>query len=95
MSEQSEKEHYDKYEALCRKYGILWNDKSPRLVDETLKSITIKYEQDKSLNNVPLRNWDGLAIPLTTITGLSLSECVCMEKHAAIKMIEENKKEKP
>ena len=90
---QAEKKHYDKYEELCKKYGVVWNKDSPRLVGETLESLRKKHKEDKHLNNIPLRFWDNLARCLMPRTGLSLSQCVCMEKHAAKKLLElkENK----
>lgn len=82
------KEHYDKYEALCNKYGVKWE--SPSLVDsvEELKRL---YDEDKWLNNIPLRRWDVLAncfLCNNKRTGLSLAEAVCMQKHAAIRLLE-------
>jgi adenine-specific DNA methylase len=82
------KEHYDKYEALCNKYGVKWE--SPSLVDsvEKLKRL---YDEDKWLNNIPLIRWDVLAncfLSYNKRTGLSLAEAVCMQKHAAIRLLE-------
>lgn len=82
------KEHYNKYEELCNKYGIKWT--SPSLVDsvEDLKQL---YDQDPLLNNIPLKRWDMLAncfLLFNKRTRLSLAEAVCMQKHAAIRLLE-------
>ena len=84
------KEHYDKYEALCNKYGVKWREESPPLVNsvEELKRL---YDEDQLLNNIPLRQWDILAncfLLYNKRTGLSLAEAVCMQKHAAIRLLE-------
>ena len=83
------KEHYDKYEALCNKYGVKWI--LPPLMDsvEELKRL---YDEDPFLNNIPLKRWDLLAncfLMYNKRTGLSLAEAVCMQKHAAIRLLEE------
>ena len=83
------------YEALCQKHGVAWDEDSPRFVNETLESITEKYQKDEYLNNVPLRYWDDLAISFLAYnrrSGLSLSQVVCMQKHAARRLIEERLK---
>lgn len=88
-------DHEKKYEELCKKHGVAWNSKSPRFVNETLESITKKYLEDEHLNNVPLYLWDIMAsgfFMYNRSTGLSLAEGVCMQKHAAIKLIKENLK---
>ena len=82
------KEHYNKYEALCNKYGVKWS--SPSLVSsvEELKRL---YDEDPWLNNIPLKRWDALAnsfLFYNKRTGLSLAEAVCMQKHAAIRLLE-------
>lgn len=80
-------EHYEKYEALCKKHGLSWDDKSPRLIGETKESLMQKYLQDPNLNNIQLAKWDSLALAFKMYnrnTGLSLAELVCMQKHAAI-----------
>ena len=82
------KEHYEKYEALCNKYGVKWT--SPVLVDSVEKLKTL-YDEDPWLNNIPLRRWDALAecfLLNNKRTGLSLAEAVCMQKHAAIRLLE-------
>ena len=82
------KEHYDKYEALCNKYGVVW--KSPVLVD-SIEELKRLYDEDPWLNNIPLRRWDALAecfLLNTKRSGLSLAEAVCMQKHAAIRLLE-------
>ena len=82
------KEHYDKYEALCNKYGVKWN--SPFLVNsvEQLKRL---YDEVEHLINIPLRRWDALAncfLCHYNRNGLSLAEAVCMQKHAARRLLE-------
>ena len=82
------KEHYDKYEALCNKYGVKW--RSPSLVD-SIEELKRLYDEDPFLNNIPLRRWDFLAncfLLHNKRTGLSLAEAVCMQKHAAIRLLE-------
>ena len=82
------KEHYDRYEALCNKYGVVW--KSPSLVSN-IGELKRLYDEDPRLNNIPLRRWDALAICFLSYnkrTGLSLAEAVCMQKHAAIRLLE-------
>ena len=83
------KEHYDKYEALCNKYGVKWI--SPSLVDSVAEgSQTELYDEDPYLNNIPLKRWDALAncFLLTTKEPGFLAEAVCMQKHAAIRLLE-------
>ena len=83
-------EHEQKYEDLCKRFGIAWTDKSPKLVRETTDSLREKHAQDRHLNNVPLALWDGLAYSFMVYnrgSRLSLAEVVCMEKHAAMKLI--------
>lgn len=83
-------EHEKKYNDLCKRFGLAWNTGSPRLVNETLASLTQKHEADPHMNNVPLRLWDSLAIAFLSYnrgSGLSLAEAVCMQKHAAAKML--------
>ena len=83
------KEHYDKYEALCNKYGVKW--RSPILVD-SVDELKRLYDEDPWLNNIPLKRWDKLAncfLLNNKRTGLSLAEAVCMQKHAAIRLLEE------
>ena len=82
------KEHYDKYEALCNKYGVVWI--SPILVD-SVEELKRKYDEDPWLNNIPLKHWDMMATSFLSYnkrTGLSLTEAVCMQKHAAIRFLE-------
>lgn len=82
------KEHYDKYEALCNKYGVKWT--SPLLVN-SIDELKRLYDEDPWLNNIPLRRWDFLAIAfLSNNKGnkLSLAEAVCMQKHAARRLLE-------
>ena len=82
------KEHYDKYEALCNKYGVKWI--SPSLVD-SVAELKRLYDEDPHLNNIPLKRWDALAncfLRYNKRTGLSLAEAVCMQKHAAIRLLE-------
>ena len=83
-------EHEQKYHDMCRKYGVKWNDDSPRFVNETKESLAQKYKEDKHLNNVPLALWDNLARSFTMYggRGLSLSEAVCVQKHAALELID-------
>lgn len=81
------KQHAEKYEALCQKYGIKWTTESPRLVGETIESMIEKYKQDEHLNNIPLKYWDALA--MTMLNRQPLYEKVCMSKYAAKKMLEE------
>lgn len=83
-------EHEQKYEALCEKHGVAWDKHSPKLVDETLDSLRAKYAEDEHLNNVPLKLWDALAFGFSACNPghpLSLSEGVCMQKHAAKKLL--------
>ena len=82
------KEHYDKYETLCNKYGVVW--RSPILVD-SVEELKRRYDEDPRLNNIPLKRWDALAncfLSYNKRTGLSLAEAVCMQKHAAIRLLE-------
>lgn len=82
------KEHYNKYEELCNKYGVKWT--SPHLVD-SVAELKRRYDEDPWLNNIPLRRWDMLAnsfLHHNKRTGLSLAEAVCMQKHAAIRLLE-------
>lgn len=83
-------EHIIKYDRLCHKHGLAWNEKSPRLVNESLESLIEKFKEDPHLNNVPLKLWDHLAYSFLCFnqsSSLSLSEAVCMQKHAARKLI--------
>ena len=80
-------DHEQKYHDMCRKHGVDWNDNSPRHVNETKESLAQKYKEDKHLNNIPLKLWDNLAMSLYVRGGLTLCECVCMEKHAALELI--------
>lgn len=83
------KEHYDKYEELCNKYGVKWT--SPLLVD-SVDELKRRYDEDPWLNNIPLRRWDILAdcfFFYNKRAKLSLAEAVCMQKHAAIRLLEE------
>jgi len=79
------KEHENKYRELNKKYGVRWNEKSPRLVGETLESLKANLEADENLNNVMLVRWDNLAKSFLFLNGggLSLAEAVCMQKQAA------------
>ena len=82
------KEHYNKYETLCNKYGVKWT--SPLLVD-SVDELKRKYDEDPWLNNISLRRWDNLAncfLCYNKRTGLSLAEAVCMQKHAARRLLE-------
>lgn len=82
------KEHYNKYEALCNKYGVKW--RSPILVD-SVDELKRLYDEDQHLNNIPLKRWDKLAncfLLFNKRTGLSLAEVVCMQKHAARRLLE-------
>lgn len=82
------KEHYDKYEMLCNKYGVKW--RSPILVD-SVDELKRLYDEDQHLNNIPLKRWDKLAncfLLNNKRTGLSLAEAVCMQKHAARRLLE-------
>lgn len=90
------REHHNKYAAMCKKHGVAWDEKSPRLVGETLASITAKHAKDEHLNNVPLTRWDTLAhsfLSYNRHAGLSLAEAVCMQKHAARILIESQPQE--
>ena len=81
------KEHYEKYETLCKKYGVKWT--SPSLVD--VAQLKRLYDEDPWLNNIPLKRWDVLAncfLCHNKRSGLSLAEAVCMQKHAAIRLLE-------
>jgi len=83
------KEHYQKYEALCKKYGVVW--RSPLLGVDSVEELKRLYDEDPRLNNIPLKRWDVLAICFLSYnnrTGLSLAEAVCMQKHAAIRLLE-------
>jgi hypothetical protein len=83
-------DHFIKYENLCKQYGVKWDADSPRLIGETIESLTAKYQADPHLNNVPIKAWDILAYSFKVYndyTGLSLSELVCMQKHAAITLV--------
>lgn len=84
-------DHEQKYEALCSKYGVAWDDQSPALVKETLETLREKYAEDEHLNNVPLGLWDALAMTFLAYghIALSLSEAVCMQKHAAKQLLGE------
>jgi hypothetical protein len=85
-----EEKHYQKYEGMCQKYHVAWEVSSPRLVGETLESLILAYQQDKYFNTIPLRNWDSLAygfLAFNPRSGLSLAEAVCMQKHAAEKLV--------
>lgn len=86
------KEHYDKYEALCNKYGVKWKEESPSLVlVSSVEKLKQLYDEDPWLNNIPLRRWDMLALAFLSYnkrTGLSLAEAVCMQKHAARRLLE-------
>ena len=87
------KEHYDKYESLCKKYGVKWT--SPIFVD-SVAELKRLYDEDPWLNNIPLRRWDALAnsfLFYNKRTGLSLAEAVCMQKHAARRLLEETYKD--
>lgn len=82
------KEHYEKYEGLCNKYGVVW--RSPSLVN-SVAQLKRLYDEDPCLNNIPLKRWDMLAncfLSYNKRTGLSLAEAVCMQKHAAIRLLE-------
>ena len=78
-------EHWKKYEALCMKHNVCWNVESPSRVGENLESIAAKYKEDEYLNNVPLSKWDNISV--YPIPGTTLSERVCMHKHACIEML--------
>ena len=83
----------EKYSKLCKQYGVAWNTESPKFIGETLQSLKEKYRADPHLNNTPLRLWDSLAhgfLMYNRHTGLSLSEAVCMQKYAAIRMLLNN-----
>jgi hypothetical protein len=61
------------------------------MVGETLSSLFRKYQEDEHMNNVPLRKWDNLAhcfLRYNRGAGLSLGEAVCMQKHAAKRMLD-------
>ncbi len=82
--------HEQKYEALCKQYGVVWTKDSPRLVGITLKQLQSRFKTDEHLNNIPLRRWDSLAITFLAHnrnTGLSLADAVCMQKHSAKMLI--------
>jgi hypothetical protein len=84
-------EHETKYDALCAKHGVKWDEASPKMVGETLSSLHRKYQEDEHMNNVPLRKWDALAkwfLAYNRNSGLSLGEAVCMQKHAAKRMLD-------
>lgn len=88
--------HEEKYEQMCQKYGVAWSKESPKRVGETLESLREKHKKDRHLNNVPLDRWDRLAVSFLAYnyhSGLSMSEVVCMEKHAAIKLLKETENE--
>jgi hypothetical protein len=77
---------------LNKQHRIVWRVESPKLVGETLESITEKYQQDNNLNNVPLERWDMLAYSFLSyhchlMNSISLSQAVCMQKQAAIDLI--------
>ncbi len=76
-----------KMEDLCTLHGVKWNENSPKLIGQTLEFLKKRYEEDNNLNNIPLHVWDRLATPLASRKGLSLSVAVCMQKHAAKKLI--------
>ena len=46
------KEHYDKYEALCNKYGVKW--RSPILVD-SVDELKRLYDEDPTLKQHPTK----------------------------------------
>lgn len=88
--EERAKAHAEKYDALCRKYGVSWDPIQTHL-GRTLRQWEELYAEDPLLNNVPLSEWDGLALSFMAYHRadvLSLSEVVCMEKHACRRMIE-------
>ena len=93
---KAEETHEQKYERLCKKYGVAWDQTSPeRLLGYDFEYFVFLYEEDKNLNVVPLARWDGLAnsFEARNQTRLSLGERVCMQKYAASKMVEKYLKE--
>ena len=89
-SSARDREHNKKYAALAKEFHVKWGVKSPKLVNETLKSLREKYEADLNLNNVRLRLWDNIAYSFLTHnrnSHLSLSEVVCLQKWAAMDLL--------
>lgn len=91
--DRMKKEHHDKYETLCKKHGVKWNEDSVRFVGlDDVQQLVEKYIADPYLNNIPLYLWDILAMSFLSYnqnSKLSLSEVVCMQKHAARKLVKE------
>lgn len=86
------RDHYDKYEAMCAMHGVKWNKDSPRFVGATLEELKRCYDEDHNLNNIRLRLWDYMAYEFLSYhkgKGISLCEAVCMQKHAAVRLLEE------
>ncbi len=77
-----------KMEDLCTLHGVKWNENSPKLIGHTLDSLKKIYQEDRNLNNIPLRLWDGLASGfIMRHKRIPISTAVCMQKHAAKKLI--------
>lgn len=86
-------EHSLKYDRLCNELGVRWDENSPKLVGETLESLTEKFKRDRYLNNVPLHKWDSLVLSMPILPfkyNLSLAEGVCIQKHAARVLIRQH-----
>ena len=83
------REHEEKYNAICDRWGIVFTDWNYRMINETPESLAKKYAKDQHLNNVPLSLWDRMAGPNGHyVPGCKrLCEGVCALKRAACRSI--------
>ena len=77
-------DHEKKYQDICEKFGIkITTNEFMGIKKDRWK---VLFEEDKHLNNAPLKRWDnmGYSFDMYNRSRLSLSDKVCMYKHAVI-----------
>lgn len=84
MNHPTTKQHYEKYHQLTTQLGIKFPN--ALLFKLTNQKLQEKYQQDKNLNNIPLKMLDSYASLLQArfLNKLSLAEGVCLIKHCLI-----------
>lgn len=86
MKTKTTKEHFDKYSNLVKSLGLEVYNNS--FLGRDKEAMLKCFEQDRHLNNIPLRAWDLMAGLLLRENiqsrALSLAERVCCYKHLVI-----------
>lgn len=77
-------EHEEKYNQICIDRGIFFHEADFKWLGITKEELPDLYEEDRHLNNIPLRLWDNF--PKFTGRGAPYMK-VCILKRAAARSI--------